>query len=115
MWREHLFSTLLLISSLVTADWINPPAFGKAGNYSQNNVYSIGSTILLEWDTSYEVVNLRINQDVARGDTYWDFVFGITNTGYLNWTVQVPSTMNLTELPGRKTTNGKLLAMHSNC
>lgn len=62
----RILCLLFLIFNYVygqTAYFISPPAPGPEHDYTQNTVYINGSTQLLQWNTNYEHVNLKIYQN----------------------------------------------------
>lgn len=106
VWRVLLFLTLYFIvnviaqSSTGSSYFINPSPPGNLGDYTQNNIYTIGQELVLQWNATYSTISLAISQDLAGGNTGKWIAQSLPPTQTYNWTVKVPEGVNLTELPG---------------
>lgn len=54
---------LTVVAQLAAAQFINPPPSQKAGDYSADAVYTIGSSMNVTWYTSCPTVGLGLWQD----------------------------------------------------
>lgn len=90
--------------------FITPPTPGPTGQFSDNNVYALGSTINLEWKTNYSTISLALWQN--NNDSYallLDSVPGTQQT--LRWDININDTFNITSA-SLATPNGELGPEH---
>ena len=84
MATTKVFSSIVLTSLVCLLvdgqnTFVNPPSFLKGSDYSQNDVWSLGSSQLVQWSTdfpSYNIVLWQENRTEASGAVAGTSIFG---------------------------------------
>lgn len=117
---KHVWNLSLLIGAALSQTerettsnyWVNPkPVDGNpAGDYSQDQVYSVGETINLQWISNLSSTSVSMNQDVPQGNA--QFWITAANSPILspgsglvwntNWTISLPTNWKLSDSNGKR-------------
>lgn len=79
--------------------FINPPQPGPDHEYSKNNVYALGSTINLQWTTSWDAMQLLLWQN--DNATYVTLEEDLQGVDTLSWNVDLTGLFSLDEGNGK--------------
>lgn len=92
LWK--LFVLALLGRSVYASNdasnyFIEPAAPGTAGDFTQNNVYVVGSEISMRWATNFSEMSLAIYQNNNATFEYLPNMKFVTTTTFYKWTVDL--------------------------
>ncbi|KAF2162992.1 hypothetical protein M409DRAFT_26440 [Zasmidium cellare ATCC 36951] len=100
MFRPRLVSLLGVLSLLFLGAFaqnnyfITPPTPGPTGQFDDNNVYALGSTINLQWKTNYTTISLALWQN--DNNSYILLLDSVPASQTLRWDVDFHNEFNIT-------------------
>ncbi|KAK4495519.1 hypothetical protein PRZ48_013851 [Zasmidium cellare] len=74
--------------------FITPPTPGPTGQFDENNVYALGSTINLQWKTNYTTISLALWQN--DNNSYVLLLDSVPASQTLRWDVDFNNQFNIT-------------------
>lgn len=74
--------------------FITPPSPGPTGQFDDNNVYALGSTINLQWKTNYTTISLALWQN--DNNSYALLLDSVPASQTLRWDVDLNDQFNIT-------------------